>query len=104
MRQSVFTRDAIALGLLVLLTACSTNPPAGEGHVAATDPYNDADYAEDPVICRRQRVVGSNVPVRVCKTQSQMQKERDALEREIGSLRPFTGDTRGLDANTYPNH
>lgn len=51
----------------------------------------DIDYDEDRVICKRQRVAGSHVPRMICKTESQIQAEREALERSAGPLRPMTG-------------
>lgn len=92
------------LGILAGLTACGSAPPAAGHGPEDSHMVVDGGYADDKVICRRQRVVGSNVPVRVCKTESQMRAEREALEKTIGSLRPFTGDTRQMDVNTIPQH
>jgi hypothetical protein len=95
-------RFALAAGLLAALAACgSARTAPGEDELVAGNLVGGED---DPVICRRQRVVGSNVPVRVCKTESQMDAERAALERQIGSLRPMTGDTRQMDINTFPQN
>ncbi len=98
------TRLLIAGGLLAVLAGCGSTPAGQDADPTAVAGVAIDDYDEDRVICRRQRVVGSNVPVRVCKTESQMEAERAALEKQIGSLRPMTGDTRQLDVNTFPNH
>ena len=82
-----------AVALIALLTACGSSPPnptdAGEELVAGQ--MLDIDYDEDRVICKRQRVSGSHVPRLICKTESQIAAERDALQRSVGPLRPMTG-------------
>lgn len=37
------------------------------------------------VVCRRERVLGSNRKVRVCKTVAQMEREREAARDSMGS-------------------
>lgn len=84
----------------VLLVACRSTPPveaeAETAQVGLAIP--NEEYVEDPVICRRQRVIGSHVPVRVCKTKSQMEADRRAAQRAIGPLRPSGGSTHQPDA------
>lgn len=91
---------AVGLGALAIVAACRSTVPADAGTETelVTQQVSDDDYEEDPVICRRQRVVGSHVPVRVCKTKSQMEAERRAMQRAIGPLRPMGGSTHQPDA------
>lgn len=79
---------------LVLLAAIA---PAGIVACAANDTEADDGYVynhspNDEVICRRQRVVGSHLPVRVCKTRAQMERERAAGARAMDDLRTMGGN------------
>ena len=87
---------------LVGISACASADRAPD-ILAAGDPVV-ADEKVDRVVCRRQREVGSHVPVTVCLPESQMEAERGELQKAIGPLRPMTGDTRDLDIQTLPNH
>jgi len=100
--------NALPLILLAAIgtAACasSNRPQAGDPErLVAGDPVAE-DYREDRVVCRRQRPVGSHLPITVCRTESQMQAERDAAQDAIGVLRPITGDTRHLDIQTLPSN
>lgn len=53
-----------------------TEQPAGE-QVA------DADDPDNKVICRREHVVGSQFPRRVCKTVRQIREEQEQAQREL---------------------
>ncbi|MDH4073722.1 MAG: hypothetical protein OEV41_11540 [Gammaproteobacteria bacterium] len=87
----------------VALAGCAGAPAEDPEGLVAENVLVE-DYVDDPVVCRRQRVAGSHVPVRVCKTESQMKAERDGLQKTIGPLRPMTGDGRRLDIQTIPNN
>jgi hypothetical protein len=68
------------------MVACATNESQQDGL------YSSAREAGDEVICRKQRPVGSHVPVLVCRTRRQMDRERDAAVDSVGILRTMTGD------------
>ena len=104
MRVSRYIGYTIAVGAFALIAACGSSPP---GSTDAADELVagkmiDIDYDEDRVICKRQRVVGSHVPQTICKTESQIQAEREALERSVGPLRPMTGYTHKPDPGADP--
>lgn len=83
--------------MLIVMTAvaallASSQPAAPQP--APAQPSADAaaaaagDEADDPVICRRERVLGSNRPQRICMTRSEWQQIRDAArETRDRSLR-----------------
>jgi hypothetical protein len=90
---------------IAVLVACGSAPPestdAGEEEqVAGT--LIDVDYDEDRLICKRQRVVGSHVPQTICKTESQIRAEREALESRVGPRRPVTGYSQYPDPGAEP--
>jgi hypothetical protein len=84
--------------------------PAGLWPSAADVNVGDSAAADDAVpeverepmvfverlICRRERVLGSNLPQRVCRTQTEMVREREAardlLQREERSYPSATGE------------
>ena len=76
-----------------VLAACASGPEAGESEAESmVGQVIDAGYDEgDRMVCRRQRVIGSNVPRTVCKSEAQLKAEREAAEKAVGPLRPMTG-------------
>lgn len=73
-------------------------PAAAPSAAADTDTENDGDR----VICRRERVLGSNRPQRICMTQTEWQYARDASrETRDRSLRevPFDQGEGGGPVN-----
>ena len=82
-------RIARAVAVLPIgLAACSGNDTVGDGTVA----YEVPRYDPDEVICKRQRPVGSHIPVRVCRTRAQIEREREVLYRTFGTGAPEMGD------------
>ena len=64
---------------------------------ATSETGSDAEYfsgqpPKDEIICRRQRTVGSHVPVHICRTRAQVEADREAALRAIGPLRTMSGD------------
>ena len=48
--------------------------------------------ATDEVVCRRERHVGSHVPVMICRTRRQMEEDRREALEAVGPLRTMGGD------------
>ena len=69
------------------LAGCASNESEPES-VA----YDNLPPDRDEVICRRQRPVGSHVPVTVCRTRGQMERDREAAMRIYGPGAPEMGD------------
>lgn len=78
----------IVIAVLAGLSACSGNETEPDGTIA----YEEPRFDRNEVICKRQRPVGSHVPVRVCKTRAQMEMDREAAYRNYGPGAPETGD------------
>lgn len=57
-----------------------------------TDRYAYDEQAEEEMVCRRERVVGSHFPVRVCRSKKQVEEDREGVLRTVGPLRPMGGD------------
>jgi len=71
----------------------ATAPDASQataGTQAAATPAPDAEDSEDRVVCRRERIVGSNRPQRTCMTRRQWQAAADATKENLRDLRPNT--------------
>ena len=82
----------LALSTSIGVAACATSesPPKSDIQAAI-----DADAGADSraeVVCRKRRPVGSHIPVTVCKTRGQMDRDREAALNSAGMLRTMTGD------------
>ena len=85
-----------------ILTACeSTSSTVGTDDGLAVGEVLEEDEG-DKLICKRQRVVGSHVPKTVCKTESQLAAEREAMDRAVGTRRPMTGYNSQRDPGSDP--
>jgi hypothetical protein len=54
---------------------------------AATPTGDKKPPPQEKMICRRETVPGSNIPERVCRTQSQIEAARDSAQRAFDSER-----------------
>jgi hypothetical protein len=89
--------------LLLLASACATSSTSSGGAAlqsqsrAASAPAAVAKpTAQDDskLICEVERPVGSNIPKRVCRTQAQIDREREAAQEKMRELtRPGPRDT-----------
>lgn len=63
--------------------------------VAATAPP-----AENKVVCRREKRLGSNRTIKICRTQAQMEADREAGQDTLDDLsrRTFSGADRGNES------
>ena len=69
--------------LLALLTGCATSsnqvqPSAKQDALAQNGQAKPGD--PDQIICVTERVVGSNIPERICRTRKSIEDERDATQ------------------------
>lgn len=94
----------LTVSLLGLLTACASSPENGESDEGSLvgQIIDAGDDDGDRMVCRRQRVIGSNVPRTVCKSEAQLKAEREAAEKALGPLRPMTGYQRQRDPGQDP--
>ena len=75
-----------------------TAAPADAAAPAAAD--KKAEKKKDGVVCRRERVVGSNRPVRVCTTSTQRDLDKEAARTLFDGRAPNTTDApEGSSAN-----
>jgi len=106
MRTSIIS-SCLALGLSAVtvlgLSGCGTTAPtqtAAAPAVAAPSPAKDtarptAAASKSETICRREVVVGSYFPIRVCKTAEEWERDsrgiertQDDIARGVGSATP----------------
>ncbi|MDG2376420.1 MAG: hypothetical protein P8M18_08725 [Woeseiaceae bacterium] len=78
---------ALPVTVLFALAACSANDPAPDDGLV----YNEPAIDPNQVVCQRQRVAGSHIPRRVCRTQAQIENDREAALRATGPLRTMGG-------------
>jgi hypothetical protein len=93
----------VLCSLFLLASACATSSTssgaaplqtpsrAASAPAAASKPTASDD---DKLICEMERPVGSNIPKRVCRTQAQIDREREAAQDKMRELtRPGPRDT-----------
>jgi hypothetical protein len=96
--------DSVLLAsVLLLASACATSSSAGgsapletQSRAASAPAAADTKTAsqDDKLICEVERPVGSNIPKRVCRTQAQIDREREAAQEKMRELtRPGPRDT-----------
>ena len=73
-----------------MLVACATGDTQSEAERAANAP------PKDDIVCRRQRPVGSYVPVNVCRKREDADADRKEAQRVMGPLRPMSGDMQRM--------
>ena len=82
---------AVAGGLATGCGSTSKTPESGGKEVVVADTL-DKDLGGDKIICRREHAVGSHVPIRICKTEAQLAREREATLNSVGMLRTMGGN------------
>src|SRR5215468_7133218 len=81
-----FMKSVVALFcsiLLALLAGCATSsnqvqPSGKQDAVAQNGPAKP--YNPDEIICFTERVVGSNIPEKICRTRGSLDANRDATQ------------------------
>jgi starvation-inducible outer membrane lipoprotein len=72
----------IALFTTTLLSACASTPTA-KAEKAKTEQVVAA-AEKSGMVCTREKKLGSNKPVRTCRTKEQIALERETAQREMG--------------------
>ena len=87
---------AIVAMMLFGLAACATNDTEAVAKLQVNEAgeyvFDDGNDPGDEVICKRQRINGSHIPQRVCKTRSQIEEEHEQVLESVGPLAPMAGD------------
>ncbi len=68
------------------IAACAT------GENSSDNIYENKYEARNELICRRQRTVGSHIPVQICRTRAQIEADREAAMRMVGPLSTESGN------------
>ena len=69
--------------IAVLALQATTSPPLQDGSSAQTPPKGKETPASETVVCRREHVVGSLRPIRICRTQREWAQLRDGSQEAI---------------------
>lgn len=78
----MFKSLVITLVSVGLLSACASSPTAKE-EKAKTDQVIAA-AEKSGMVCTREKKLGSNKPIRTCRTKEQIALERETSQREMG--------------------
>lgn len=78
----MFKTLLIAVLSATLLSACASSPTAKE-EKAKTDQVIAA-AEKSGMVCTREKKLGSNKPIRTCRTKEQVALERETAQREMG--------------------
>ena len=82
---------------LVLLSAFSSALVSCSSSERRPDEPIVADLSPgEEIVCRRQRPVGSHIPVEVCRTRAEIEAAQEAASRAVGPLRTMSGDSRRM--------
>jgi hypothetical protein len=78
------------------LSACASNDSESlavlDVNEAGEYVFDETQDDWDEVVCKRQKIAGSHVPQRVCKTRAQLEDEREEALESVGPLAPMAGD------------
>ncbi len=88
MRQRMkygFTVRSLALSLSILASAACGYATANESDAAQVDQPAKSD-GTDKLVCKSEPVIGSNIKKKTCKTQKQVDEEREASQSSMGEL------------------
>jgi hypothetical protein len=67
-----------ALGAVLVLAACAAGPKGPRAQVPANARVEQDPETGDELICQDERMTGTNVSRSVCRTQAEIDEERDA--------------------------
>jgi hypothetical protein len=74
--------------------SAETESAAAESMARPYEEFKPPD-PEDQVVCRRERVTGSMIPTRVCKTKRDIRLEKEASQRSMTDMTSQSGVNRG---------
>lgn len=78
----MFKSALIALVSACLLSACASSTTAKEEKAKTEQVIAAAE--KSGMICTREKKLGSNKPIRTCRTKEQVSLERETAQREMG--------------------
>jgi hypothetical protein len=81
---------ALRCAALLIATTIGSIAYAEESAAPAAEPTKKAAPA-DKLVCKQEPVIGSNIKRRVCKSQSQIDEERDAARQGLNDLNKSAG-------------
>ena len=88
----MMTRPGTIVFVTLAISACSSTPPAEprqtvsveeSSQPATVDSLRAEMYAEEEVVCRFEKTVGSRLGKRVCRTKSQREAEKIAGQKAL---------------------
>lgn len=79
----------IAFGMVLSLLLAQQSATAP---VAPTPSISEPTNEDNRIVCRRERVVGSNRPQKICLTRQQWQEQRDNSRQMMDRTSPGRGE------------
>jgi len=74
-----------SVAMLITVAAFGSDPPPNQTTAAAKSAYSSK------LICKREKVTGSMIPKKSCRTQEQIDKEQAAMKEYADDVRHNTG-------------
>ena len=78
--------------ILIIAATTLTIVACASGETQSDDQQVNNLPASDEVVCRRERHVGSHVPVMICRTRRQMEEDQREAMDAVGPLRTMGGN------------
>jgi hypothetical protein len=88
-------RSIAVRGVALLIAAAFGSTAFAEGSAAPAKEPTQKSAPTDKLVCKQEPVIGSNIKKRVCKTQSQIDEERDASRQSLNDLNQHAGRQQG---------
>jgi hypothetical protein len=85
---------AVRCAALLIAATIGSSAYAQESAAPTAEPTKKPAPA-DKLVCKQEPVIGSNIKKRVCKTQSQIDEERDAARQGLNGLNQSAGRQQG---------
>jgi len=82
----------IVFGFILSLSLAQQTAPAPAAPAAPAPSVSEPANEDNRMVCRRERVVGSNRPQKVCLTRQQWQEQRDNSRQMMDRTSPGRGE------------
>jgi len=90
LQASIMGAASLCLSITVSVTVFAEEP-SGEDHDRSESVSQASMAKKEKLICKREKILGSNRTQKVCKTQSQIDAEKASAQRFGQQIRNATG-------------
>ena len=88
----------LGIAIFVMVSGCATGggnavSEKEQAEDAAVVEYNATVEPEERVVCTRERVSGTNIARKICRTERQIEEEREHAREAMDEIRRTVGDS-----------